>query len=66
MYFECAAIRAMNLPLTRNNHQSWQVMVYFGNVFIPKECIHPDVLPNRGAGFIQLGSRPSTLTREVF
>lgn len=45
MYFECEAIRALHLPNTRLTHQSYQVMTYMDQVFIPKECPNSNV-PN--------------------
>lgn len=43
MYIECAAIQAMSLPPARLVHPRHRVLVYMGQVFIPKECPNPEV-----------------------
>lgn len=43
MYYDCAAIHAMNLPNAPLAHQSYHVMTYMNQVFIPKECPYSNV-----------------------
>lgn len=50
MYYECSALRAMKVPYCY--HKAWQIQVYMGKIYVPKECPITDAginAKNRGS-----------------